>query len=152
MGSTAGWQELGGHQGAQLVGTTGPGPFPPSSGSHRPLRSPAPKQLPSCAHLPSPLVIPAAQLGKKVAVVDYVEPSPRGKQPLTGAVCPAERDGRGQFLVQRVAGPRASHPLLSRVSRECPVSPIICRYFKVPRSYLKTTLNTFIQQGHLGHL
>lgn len=69
---------------------TGPDPSPFSSRPHGPL-FPAVKQLPGCAHLPSSLVIPAAQLGKKVAVVDYVEPSPRGRQPpMTGAMCPGE--------------------------------------------------------------
>lgn len=49
--------------------------------------------VPGCTHLPVSLVLPAAQLGKKVAVVDYVEPSPRGRQPLPGATCPGEGGG-----------------------------------------------------------
>lgn len=58
----------------------------------------APKQPPSCAHPPAPLVV-AAQLGKKVAVVDYVEPSPRGRQPpmeprVLGRGCGAHTEGR----------------------------------------------------------
>ena len=54
---------------------------------------PDPESVPGCTHLPASLVLPAAQLGKKVAVVDYVEPSPRGRQPPPGAVCPGEGVG-----------------------------------------------------------
>lgn len=72
-------------------------------------------QLPGYAHLPSSLVILAAQLGKKVAVVDYVEPSPRGRQPpVMGAVCPGEGVGQGYITWYR--GQLSPEPV-------CPVSP-----------------------------
>lgn len=137
MGSTAGWRQAVGDPGAELV-------VPLALVLSHPLlgpigsRGPSPKAAPSCAHLPSPLVIAAAQLGKKVAVVDYVEPSPRGRQPPAGATCPREVGREGQFLVQRAAKPPGT--LLARVSREGPDFPVNCHSFKDPRSYVRTTL------------
>lgn len=68
MGRTAVWWRTGGETGCRAGGQLLPCPCL--------ILSPSPKAVPQ---LPTALVVLAAQLGKKVAVVDYVEPSPRGR-------------------------------------------------------------------------